>query len=76
MSFDGGLRLQRARGAHHRPRRGTPSKTEHVEKIEKNRMRPLSGPLKLGVSPTMADASLTVSSIRMTVLVAAICRQI
>ena len=29
MSFDGGLRSQRARAAHHRPRRGTPSKTVH-----------------------------------------------
>ena len=34
-SFDGGLRSQRARAAHHRPRRGTPSKTEHVEKKSK-----------------------------------------
>ena len=27
--FDGGLRSQRARAAHHRPRPGTPSKTEN-----------------------------------------------
>ena len=29
VSFDGGLRSHRARAAHHRPRRGTPSKTEN-----------------------------------------------
>ena len=34
VSLDGGLRSQRGRAAHHRPRRGTPSKTQHVEKIE------------------------------------------
>ena len=37
VSFDGGLKSQRARAAHHRPRRGTASKTEHVEKIEKKK---------------------------------------
>ena len=37
VSFDGGLRSQRARAAHHRPRLGTPSKTEQVEKIEKKK---------------------------------------
>ena len=53
MSFDGGSRSQRARAAHHRPGRGTPSNTEHVEKIEeKNRMRPPSGPLKPSVGVT------------------------
>ena len=35
----GGSRSQRARTAHHRPRRGTPSKTEHVEKIEKKKKK-------------------------------------
>ena len=30
VSFDGGLRSQRARAAHHRPLRGKPSKTENV----------------------------------------------
>ena len=52
VSFDGGLRSQRARAAHHRPRRGTPSKTEHVDKKRKNRMRPPSVPLKKSVSLT------------------------
>ena len=32
LSFDSGLRSQRARAAHHLTRRGTPSKTENPEK--------------------------------------------
>ena len=58
MAFDGGLRSQRARAAHHRPRRETPSKTEHVEKNRKNKMRPRSGPLKKSVSLTKSKETI------------------
>ena len=62
VSLDGGLEVAARAGSPPPPQRGAPSKTEHVEKIEKkkkNRMRPLSGPLKQSVSLTIAHQART-----------------